>query len=155
MKDWIKLGYAPVPVDIRKNIRNFSLNYPLEYNEIMDKYHITASNQNMLIFSLYAGNDQILIFKCDLHKEYCYSIAFYYSGSKITLYSKNGYTFERQSIENVSSNYRIKVWKNILEYKEIQNMLGIISYSHTKIEFLNPKLQTNLKETTNENERCS
>lgn len=155
MRDWIKFGYAPVPVDIRKNIRNFSLNYPLEYNEIMDKYNITASNYDMLQFSLYAGRHHILVFKCDLHKEYCYSITFYYSGSKITLCSKNGYTFERKSIKNVSSNYRIKVWKNILEYKEIQNMLGIISYSHTKIEFLNPKLQTNLKETTNENERCS
>ena len=136
---WIELGYAPVPVDIRKNMRSFSLKNPLEYETIMDKYKITVSNQDTMQFSLYAGEDHVLIFNCNLNRKYLYSISFYKNETKITLYSKNGYIFVRPHYQPCSVRCNIVIWQNLLADKMIQKLLGIVRFSDTRIDFLKPE----------------
>lgn len=135
-KNWIELGYAPIPVDIRKNIKNFSLKYPLEYTEIMDKYNITASNYDMLQFSLYSRKQFIFEFDCNLNKEYCFSISYNKPGRKITLHSNDGYIFKNPDIKYYNHNYKETGLNHTLVLvKEIQDMLGIINLSDVRIEF--------------------
>lgn len=134
--NWLELGFAPVPVDIRKNIKNFSLRNPLEYETIMDKYKITVSNQDTMQFSLYAGENHVLIFNCNLNRKYLYSISFYKNETKITLYSKNGYIFVKPQYKPC---YNIRVWQNLLADKMVQKLLGIVRFSGTRIDFLKPE----------------
>ena len=132
--NWLELGFAPVPVDIRKNIKNFSFRNPLEYETIMDKYKITVSNQDTMQFSLYAGEDHVLIFNCNLNRKYLYSISFYKNETKITLYSKNGYIFVKPHYQPCYT-----VWQNLLADKMVQKLLGIVRFSDTRIDFLKPE----------------
>ena len=134
---WLELGFAPVPVDIRKNMRSFSLKNPLEYKTIMDKYKIAVSNQNMMNFGLFVGDDCIFIFSCDLNEQYCYQITLFRYDCKITLYSDDGFIFKNPKIKH--RNIQQKNYSKLLSSKEIQDILGIISFSDTRIEFKQQK----------------
>ena len=135
---WLKLGFAPEPVNIRKNIQDFSLKYPLEYKEIMDEYNTTVSNYDLIPFTVYNFDRHQFSFKCNLHKKYLYSISFYKANYKITLHSIDGYTFEKPMYEELKVHYTLP---EFLYDKKLQKMLGITYATSTKIVFQNTILR--------------
>ena len=128
---WLNLGYAPVPVDIRKNIKDFSLKYPLEYKEIMDRYNIRPSNSNTLHFVLYSHNDALLGFNCNLHDYFCFTINLFETDRRLTFKSKNGFTFVNVAGKVIP----LKNYSGLLLNKDIQDLLGISRFSYKVINF--------------------
>ena len=137
--DWIKRGVAPIPVDIRKNMKNFSLKYPLEYQELINEYLLTVSNTHLMNFSIYSDNEHVLSFGCNFHETYLYSLTFYIEDNVTILRSKDGYQFDM--IDKNRSWYAEmpeEIRSDVLSDKRIQRMLGIEYLNSHRVDFFQP-----------------
>lgn len=137
--DWIKRGVAPIPVDIRKNMKNFSLKYPLEYQELINEYLLTVSNTHLMNFSIYSDNEHVFTFGCNFHETYLYSLTFYFGDIATILRSKDGYQFnilDKNRSRHVLIPERIR--SDVLSDKRIQRMLGIEYLNSHRVDFFQP-----------------